>query len=283
MSKKLIYIKIIIIIICILFISMFAIIFNGIHKSVSVRENVVEETKEEKIVFDLRKPPSKQKNLRGHVQEYISQVYDYLFNSDIKWKNIMEKNPYSDLMGIKDIDNFYDILKGVAFPRLFELLFNSDNKDIFKKIYLKYPLNMDDIPVTENYKEKHPKPLFEEFYFIKKEDYETKKKYDKYLDVNTWLALNYEYSIGVNEEEKNVYVMETKNVEFLYEEDGKIRGRVVFDEKGNEMTESSIDTRQFTFKYTLDDKGYVDDVEFVDEIKLADDKYLDHLWGNVKG
>ena len=31
-----------------------------------------------------------------------------------------------------------------------------------------------------------------------------------------------------------------------------------------------------------DDKGYVDDIEFIKEIKLADDKYLDELWKNVK-
>ena len=77
--------------------------------------------------------------------------------------------------------------------------------------------------------------------------------------------------------------METKNVELLFEEDGDLRSRVVFDEKGNEMTENSKDTRKFTFKYVLDKNGYVDDIEFVNEIKLVDDKYLDHLWENVKG
>ena len=46
------------------------------------------------------------------------------------------------------------------------------------------------------------------------------------------------------------------------------------------MTEDTIDTRKFVFKYTLDEKGYVDDIEFVKEVKLADDKYLDKIWGN---
>ena len=285
MSKKIIYIKILIAIICLLFIGLFVLLFNNIQESINVDKSVVEETSmnKEEIVFDMTLPPSKQRNLKGHVKEYMSQVYDYLYK-DIKWKNIQESNPYdySGLRKKKDREDFYKVLQYSKYGKLFLVLFNSNNEDIFKKIYLSYPLNLDDIPVTENYKQKHPKQLYEEFDFIKKEDYETKKKYDNNLETDTWLYLSYKYGIGVNENEKLIYLTETKNVMFLYESYGETKSRVVFDEEGNEMTEDTIDTRKFVFKYTIDDNGYVDDVEFVKEIKLADDKYLDELWKNVR-
>lgn len=284
MNKKLICIRVMIGIICLIIIGIFIHVVISIEKHISDNIEVVEETVEERIVFDMTLPPSKQKNLKGHVKEYMSQVYDYLFH-DIKWKNIKNPYPYdySQLKKKENLKNFYEILRMTTMPRLINVLFDFENPIKYEDIYLDYPLNMDDIPVTENYKEKHPRPLFEEFDFIKKEDYETKKKYDANLETNTWLYLNYEYGVGVDEEEKTIHVGETKSVTFLYiDDEGEERTRVTFDDRGNEMTENSIETREFVFKYTLDEKGYVDDIKFVKEIKLADDKYLDRLWENVK-
>ena len=276
------------VLIAILFIILFLHIVLSVNKGINERIEIKETATVEKqeIIFDMTLPPSKQKNLKGHVREYMSQVYDYLFH-DIKWKNIQDPYPYdySRLRKKENLKNFYELLKSYQYSPLFYLLFKcEEDTEVFSEMYINYPLNLDDIPVTENYKEKHPKPLFEEFNFIKKENYETKKKYDTNLQTETWLYLTYKYGIGVDEEEKTINVVETKSVTFLYEDDnGEERTRVVFDGKGHEMTEDSIDTREFVFKYTLDEKGYVDDVEFVKEIKLADDKYLDELWKNVKG
>ena len=57
-------------------------------------------------------PPSKQKNLKGNIKEYLSQVYDYLYK-DEKWKNIQESEPYnySELKQKKDRDRFYQVLQ----------------------------------------------------------------------------------------------------------------------------------------------------------------------------
>ena len=152
-----------------------------------------------------------------------------------------------------------------------------------KRYIFPTPLNLDDLPVTENYKEKPPKPLYEEFDFIKKENYNTQRKYSSNLQTDVWLSLSYDYGIGVDETEQIVNVVEIKHVSFVIDEEGEEVSRVVYDENHNEMTEDTIDTRKFVFKYILDEKGYVDDIEFVEEIKLADDKYLDKLWGNLKG
>ena len=212
----------------------------------------------------------------------MKQLYNEVFK-DYKFANCIELFSYVQLVNnFKSVDSLKKLIMGMKYKSLFKILFMFNNKSLFKDLLVAYPLNLDDIPVTENYKEKHPKPLFDEFN-IKKDDYDTNKKYDNNLETVTWLHFYYEYSVGVDEEEKKVNIVETKNVELLFEEDGDLRSRVVFDEKGNEMTENSKDTRKFTFKYVLDKNGYVDDIEFVNEIKLVDDKYLDHLWENVKG
>ena len=277
MSKKLIYVRIIIASICLLFLGLFIFMIVNIQKTMVVEDKTVEETIEEKIVFDMALPPSQQKNLRGHVREYFSQVYDYLYK-DIKWKNIQESYPYrySELREKKDKENFYRILKLWPYRNLFLILFNSDNKDMFEKIYLTYPLNLDDIPVTENYKEKHPKPLFEEFSFIKKENYRTKDYYDKYNEYNYWYEFDYSYGIGVDEETKTICVGEKKSVSKLYIENGIEKSGIVYNKEGNEVS-AYVETKDFYFTYTTDEKGYVDDIVYDRTETITADKYLDNL------
>ena len=278
MNKKFICIKIVIGIICLIIIGVFIHVVVSIEKHITDKIEVVEETVEERIVFDMSLPPSEQKNLKGHVREYMSQVYDYLFH-DIKWKNIQDPYPYdySRLRKKENLKNFYELLKSYQYSPLFYLLFKyEEDVKIFDEMYITYPLNMDDIPVTANYKEKHPKPLFEEFDFIKKEDYETKKYYDTYNEVDYWYEFNYSYSVGVDEDNKEICVGEEKNVSKIFEEEGNEKVGIVWDIKGEEMW-PSMETRKFYFKYTIDERGYVDDVIF-DRIEIiTDDKELDSL------
>ena len=282
MSKKLFYIKVVIVSLFIIIVCMFILVLKNIQQSSKIKETVVEETiKEEKIVFNMKLPPNKQKNLKGHVKEYMSQVYDYLYK-DVKWKNIKNPYPYSysELKEKKDLNNFYNVLKMTTLPRLVNILFDFNNVKRFDDVYIDYPLNMDDLPVTENYKKKHPKPLYEEFEFITKK-VDNNIYYTKH-DMNILCKFFYNYGIGLNEEEKIVTVYETKSIETYRNFDGEIENTVVYDKKGNEITEDSADTREFVFKYTLDEKGYVDDIEYVKVNELDGDKYLNEIWQIVK-
>ena len=141
MSKKIIYVRIIIAAVCLLFISIFVFLIKGIQESININDVVIEETtEEEKIVFDMNLPPSEQKNLKGNVKKYMSQVYDYLYD-DIKWKNVKNPYPYeySILREKTDLKKFYEILRMTTMPRLVNLLFDFNNPKKFEEIYLSYP------------------------------------------------------------------------------------------------------------------------------------------------
>lgn len=283
-SKKLLILKFIAIIIVIFIVVSLTLILRKINTGISISEQNIEiETKEKKITFDMTLLPNQQRIVNKHRKEYISQVYDYLFNNDVKWKNIMNDNPYTDLMSIKYLDNFYDILKGTALPHLFELLFDFNNPNKFKEIYLSYPLNMDDIPVTENYIKNHPKPLFEEFNDIikLKKEYNTKKYYSEDLNADYWYNFSYDYGISVDEEKKEIEIIEKKSVGkmYKYREDGEEHGGIVRDNEGNEIS-TDVETRRFYFNYTLANNGYLDDVIYNKTAVIANDNYLDNMIKN---
>lgn len=280
MSKKLIYFRIIIVIICFILIGLFIFIIRNIHNSTVINEKIIEETVEDRIVFNMNLPPSKQKNLKGNIKEYLSQVYDYLYK-DEKWKNIQESEPYnySELKQKKDRDRFYQVLQYSKYGKLFLVLFNSDNKDIYRMIYLNYPLNMDDLPVTENYKQKHPNPLYEEFNFIKKDNYKYPKVYySEIMDFDYWYEFGYNYHIGVDEENKTICVGEDKYCNKVHKdrETGIETSGIVRDKEGNEAP-IDVRTRNFYFTYTTDEKGYVDDIVYDRTEIINNDKYLDNM------
>ena len=280
-SKKLVYIRIVIVLVVVLLVTFIIIIFINVNNNINQSVNTVDimETTEKEIVFDMALAPNQQRNLKGHIREYMSQVYDYLY-SDKKWKSI--KNPYPyDYVKLKqkgDINDFYQILKSTTMPRLINTLFSFDNAKIFDEMYIDYPLSLDDIPVTENYKEKHPEPLFKEF-DIKKDAYIASKKfYNEYMDFDYWYEFDYEYSVGVDEENKIVGVGEKKiaNLVCKDRETGEESSGIVRDKEGNEVP-AYVETRNFYFKYTTDEKGYVDDIVFDRVEVINDDKYLDNL------
>lgn len=280
MSKKLIYIRIIIIVMCLCFIGIFVILFKSVQKSVSVEENIIEETEKEKVVFDLSKPPSEQrKKVHDNIKEYLRQLYRSIFNDD-KLVNCTPLLSYRGLVDdFKSTKSLIEFIKPLPYRNLPIILFEFDNKELINDYFLSYPLNMDDLPVTENYKEKHKEPLFKEFSFIKKKDYKNDKKfYNEYMKFDYWYEFIYDYGVGVNEENKAVIVTENKSAALVYKEreTGKEGVGIVRDKNGVEAP-VYVNTRKFYFTYTLDEKGYVDDIKYDRTEIINDDKYLDNL------
>ena len=78
-------------------------------------------------------------------------------------------------------------------------------KELMEKLFFdeiqQLDISLDDLPVTENYKQKHRKIYYGEAF-----DY--------------WYEFNYDYGIGVDEESKEVCVIETKTVSRIFVEDG---------------------------------------------------------------
>lgn len=274
MSKKLICIRIIIVFICLVFLCLFIFLFSSIQQSVNMDTNIEETTVEEKIVFDIRKPPNKQRiKIINHKKEYLDQVYDYIFN-DKKFANCLGYDylsAYDIVDGFKSLDSLVYLLKGAAIHELMKKLFSYElGKD---------GITFDDLPVTDKYKEKHPKPLYEEFDFIKKEDYKSKKKYySEYTNSDYWYEFIYDYGIGVDENNKIVCVEEEKYVYKTYRdrETEEEHTGTIFDKDGNEVP-AYVETRSFYFKYMTDEKGYVDDIVYDRTEVITDDKYLDNL------
>lgn len=276
MSKKLIYVRIVIGIICFIFIGSFIFLIRNIQKSITVEDKIVEETIEEKIIFDLSKPPREQrKKIYGNRKEYLRQLYNDIFK-DYKFSNCIELFSYGQLVdNFKSVNSLKKLIIGMKYKSIFKILFMYDDKDIYEDLLITYPLNLDDIPVTEKYKEKHPKPLFEEFNFIKKENYRTKDYYDKYNEYNYWYEFDYSYGIGVDEETKTICVGEKKSASKLYIENGIEKSGIVYNKEGNEVS-AYVETRDFYFTYTTDEKGYVDDIVYDRTETIIADKYLDN-------
>lgn len=276
MSKKLIYIRIVIATICLLFVGLLIFLSSSIQKSVSV-DNVTEETTvEEKIVFDLRKTPKQQKKeIYAHPKEYFKQLYNYTFK-DEKFSNCFSYDFFSVYEIVdyyRDTENLVKVLKKFQYSALFNILFDGYRKERKSEVTTLIPL--DDLLVTENYKIKHPKPLFEEFNFIKKEDYKHPKVYhNEYFDY--WYEFNYNYGIGADEEKQEVCVGEDKYASKIFVEDGIEKSGIVRDKDGNEVP-AYVETRNIYFKYTTDEKGYVDDIVYDRTKIITDDKYLDNI------
>ena len=98
------------------------------------------------------------------------------------------------------------------------------------------------------------------------------------MDFDYWYEFDYEYSVGVDEENKIVGVGEKKiaNLVCKDRETGEESSGIVRDKEGNEVP-AYVETRNFYFKYTTDEKGYVDDIVFDRVEVINDDKYLDNL------
>lgn len=279
MSKKLFYIRIVIATICLLLICLFIFLFSSIQKSVNIDSTVDETTiNEEKVVFDLRKTPKQQKKeIYAHPKEYFKQLYNYTFK-DEKFSNCFSYDFFSVYEIVdyyRDTENLVNVLKKFQYSALFNILFDGYRKERQTEVTILIPL--DDLPVTENYKLNHAKPLYEEFDFIKKEDYKSKKKYYReYTNSDYWYEFDYKYGAGVDEEKKEVCVGEEKYVSKVFVEDGVEKSGIVRDKDGNEIP-AYVETRNIYFKYTTDEKGYVDDIVYDRTEIITDDKYLDNL------
>ena len=164
----------------------------------------------------------------------------------------------------------------LPYDELPNILFDYNNKNVISKYFLNYPLNMDDLPVTDNYKEKHTKPLYDEFDFIKNKGYKSKAYKSKNTDLSYWYEFDYVYTIGADEKNKTIGVLERKSVDRIVVEDGEESVRSAYDSEGNEVP-AYVETRSFYFKYTTDEKGYVDDIVYDRTEIITDDKYLDNL------
>ena len=241
-------------------------------------DSVIEETTvEDRIVFDLRKPPNKQRKIISeHRVEYLKQLYMSIFN-DEKLVNCTPILSYGTLVdNFKNIDTLIEFIKLLPYDELPNIMFDYNNKNVISKYFLNYPLNMDDLPVTDNYKEKHPKPLYDEFDFIKNKGYKSKAYKSKNTDLSYWYEFDYVYTIGADEKNKTIGVLERKSVDRIVVEDGEESVRSAYDSEGNEVP-AYVETRSFYFKYTTDEKGYVDDIVYDRTEIITDDKYLDNL------
>ena len=94
--------------------------------------------------------------------------------------------------------------------------------------------------------------------------------------MNYWYEFSYVYTVGVDESDKIIGVLERKYVARVVIEDGVESVRPVYNKEGNEVP-AYIDTRTFYFNYTTDEKGYVDDVIYDRTEVITDDKYLDSI------
>ena len=70
---------------------------------------------------------------------------------------------------------------------------------------------------------------------------------------------------------KRITILVCKSNEF-----GKGSSGIVRDEESNEIP-AYVETRNFYFKYTTDEKGYAGDIVFDRVEVINDDKYLDNL------
>lgn len=279
MSKKLIYFRIIIIVICLLFVCGFVFVISNLQHLIESKNITVEEihTNDNQIInFDLKKTPKQQKKMIiEHKNEYLKQLYDYAFD-DEKFSNCLGYDylsAYEIVEDFKDTENLIYVFKKFVYPSLFNKLFCGYEKEISNVIIL------DDLPVTENYKQKHPNPLYEEFNFIKKESYKYPKiYYSEIMDFDYWYEFGYNYHIGVDEENKTICVGEDKYCNRVHKdrETGIETSGIVRDKEGNEVP-IDVHTRNFYFTYTTDEKGYVDDIVYDRTEIINDDKYLDSM------
>ena len=273
MSKKLFFVKVIILFIALIFISLFVFITFSIKNQIDIKEDLIVETttKEKgKIVFDLTKSPREQKKqIRDNTEEYLKQVYDYIFE-DKKFANCLGLNyiSYNHLVdNFKSTDSLYSLLKDAPMTELIHKLFSENEKD-FNKV----PLS--ELPVTENYIMHHPKSLREEFSSYIKEDY-TKPGRGKMYNMDYVYRFAYDYGVGYNKEKQEIIVKENKIISFECEDE---TGGSVWGKKGSKYEEQELyaHLKNIYFKYLLDDRGYIDDIWFDHIEVLASEEDLDN-------
>lgn len=272
MSKKLIYFRIIIITVCLLFVGVFVFVISNLQQSIKIKSSIEEETNlsnKQTIVFDLKKPPYKQKKmLKGNVAEYDNQVYHYLFNDEriintAKYSGVTDY--YHLVENYGEIENVYYIYKRRPLNNLINIIFSDDNVD-----YSQYAF-------TEHYIEEHPESLKKEYNNLFKENYILKNYYSETLESNIIIVANYGYDIGIDRNNEMVIITESKSIDFE-SEDGEYHG-IRTGKKGSawEGKELFVATRVMYFKYTLDEKDYLNDIELDHIDVLIDDKLLDGM------
>jgi len=270
MSKKLIYIRIIIVVISLLFIGLFVVIVNDIQKSTDIAESTTNETVVEKNVFDLKKAPKEQKNkLKGHVSEYEDQVYHYLFKDEriINTAKYGGSFDYYHLIeNFGEVDNVYYIYKRRPLSNLITMIFSDEDID-----YSQYAF-------TSNFLKNHPVSLKKEFKDCFNEDYEVVKDNGKFKHLFT-----YYYHIGIDREKQQVEIEVEKSIEYFNEETG-VNGGVVYGKKGSKYEGQELYTtlRRIYFDYILDEKEYLDDIKYSHTQIINDEKELDDSCPNYQ-
>lgn len=264
MSKKLIYIRIVVVTICLLFVCIIVFLFSSIQKSVNMDSVIEETTVEDKIKFDLWKAPYKQKSkLKGHEKDYEEQLYYYIFNDEklVNTAKITPTSSYEAIVGFGEVDSIINIYKKEPLKNLINMIFSDDNID-----YSQYAF-------TDNYIEKHPISLKKEFSQYFKENY-SKSGNGKLYNMNYEYEYSYRYNIDYDIEKQFVMINVDKSIDYVCE-DGT--GGSLWGKKGSKYDGKELyaELKTIYFKYKLDEKGYLDDIWF-DHIKvLADEKELD--------
>ena len=279
MSRKLVYIRALITIICVVFFCSIAYLIINLNSisNMTINESTATETtsaiidtttiKKDEKKFDLNKSPREQREIViKYTKEYLQEVYNYIFE-DEKFANCLGLNYLNcyELMYFTSASRLYNLLKGAPLGMLTGALFD---KDEFNKI------DLTDLPLTENYILKHPNSLREEFKQYFKEDYYIQGK-GKIYDMDYNYGFLYGYSIGYNNETKNICIHETKSIDYVCDDD---TGGSLWGKEGSKYEEKELyaELRNIYFKCKFDDRGYLDDVWFDHIEVLANEEDLDN-------
>ena len=271
-SKKLKLLKLIVMIFSLVIIVFIIIVFQKCKTTIdnTIDYETTNETKEEKIIFDLSKAPYEQKNkIRGHVEEYDDQVYHYLFD-DEKMINTAKYSGVTDYYHL--VENYGD--------NVFYIYTRRPLNNLINMIFLDEDIDYSQYAFTENYIKKHPVSLRKEFSQYFKEDYRKPGK-GKLYDMDYEYKYSYGYNIGCDRENQFAVVDVSKSISYVCEDgtSGSLWGKKGSKYEGKELY---AELKTIYFKYKLDEKGYLDDIWFDHTEVLNSEQDLDNsvnFWG----